>query len=59
MTRWWNGQGEQGSLLALLNEEDKEAFLTAYRDPIGEAYVRRRDGSTLLPFRRLFLVAVK
>lgn len=55
----WTKGSILGPLLALLEEADKEAFLKAYREPISEAYVRRGDGSTLLPFRRLFLIAVK
>ena len=55
----WTKGSILGPLLALLNDSDKEAFLQAYREPISKAYVRRDDGSTLLPFRRLFLIAVK
>ena len=55
----WTKGSILGPLLALLNDEDKETFLEAYREPISKAYVRRADGSTLLPFRRLFLIAVK
>ena len=55
----WTKGSILGPLLALLDETDKEAFLKAYREPISKAYVRRGDGSTLLPFRRLFLIAVK
>ncbi|PKB73092.1 MAG: trans-aconitate 2-methyltransferase [SAR202 cluster bacterium Io17-Chloro-G7] len=55
----WTKGSILGPLLALLDDTDKEAFLEAYRQPISKAYVRRGDGSTLLPFRRLFLIAVK
>jgi len=55
----WTKGSILGPLLALLDEPDKEAFLKAYREPISKAYVRRGDGTTLLPFRRLFLIAVK
>jgi trans-aconitate 2-methyltransferase len=33
-------------------------FLRAYADAVRPAYPRRPDGTTLLPFRRLFMVAV-
>jgi trans-aconitate 2-methyltransferase len=36
---------------------ERAAFLTAYGAKLKEAYPRRADGKTLLPFRRLFLVA--
>jgi trans-aconitate 2-methyltransferase len=55
----WTKGSILGPLLALLDDTDKEAFLEAYRAPISKAYIRRGDGSTLLPFRRLFLIAVK
>ncbi len=55
----WTKGSILGPLLALLNDGDKEAFLQSYRELISKAYVRRADGSTLLPFRRLFLIAVK
>jgi trans-aconitate 2-methyltransferase len=35
----------------------REGFLAAYRASVEQAYPRRPDGTTLLPFRRLFLVA--
>ncbi len=43
--------------LAALPEEMRPAFLAAYRARIDAAYPRRPDGVTLLPFRRLFLIA--
>ena len=30
-----------------------------YRQALRDAYPRRRDGSTVYPFRRLFIVAVR
>jgi trans-aconitate 2-methyltransferase len=36
---------------------EREAFLAAYGAKLRHAYPRRADGKTLLPFRRLFLVA--
>lgn len=37
----------------------KQAFLLAYAGRLRQAYPKRKDGSVLFPFRRLFLVAVK
>lgn len=42
--------------LAALPEEMRPAFLAAYRKRVNAAYPRRAEGTTLLPFRRLFLV---
>jgi trans-aconitate 2-methyltransferase len=35
----------------------REGFVRAYADAVRPAYPRRPDGTTLLPFRRLFMVA--
>ena len=35
----------------------KDGFVRAYADAVRPAYLRRPDGTTLLPFRRLFMVA--
>ena len=40
-----------------LSPEEAARFLEPYTAPMREAYPRRDDGRTLLPFRRLFLVA--
>lgn len=55
----WTKGSILGPLLELLDGADVQAFLEAYRAPIGEAYPRQRDGKTVLPFKRLFLVARK
>jgi trans-aconitate 2-methyltransferase len=46
-------------ILAVLDAADREGFLADYRAHIARAYPRRDDGTTLYPFRRLFIVAVK
>ena len=46
-------------LLAALSPEEQNGFLADYRARVAEAYPRRTDGTTLFPFRRLFIVAVK
>ena len=44
-------------LLAALTASQAEAFEADYRRRLRTAYPRRDDGTTLFPFRRLFLVA--
>ena len=43
--------------LAPLTPAEAEAFLARYRRRIGEAYPTLDDGTLLLPFPRLFLIA--
>jgi trans-aconitate 2-methyltransferase len=43
--------------LAALPPDLREDFLTAYRARVNPVYPRRADGTTLLPFHRLFMVA--
>ena len=42
-----------------LDETEREAFLARYEAAIGEAYPAEADGTVLLPFPRLFFVAVR
>jgi len=44
-------------LLDALEEPERGAFEAAYAKLVARAYPRRADGRTLLPFRRLFIVA--
>jgi trans-aconitate 2-methyltransferase len=44
-------------LLGALHGEERTAFLGDYAARVEHAYPRRDDGSTLFPFRRLFIVA--
>ena len=55
----WTKGSILGPLLERLDGTDVQAFLEAYRRPIGEAYPRRGDGITVFPFKRLFLVATR
>ncbi|MEV5145977.1 trans-aconitate 2-methyltransferase [Streptomyces sp. NPDC052727] len=56
---WVKGTGLRPALTALADDpEERDAFLTAYRDLLREAYPSAPYG-TVLPFRRLFAVAVK
>ena len=53
---WVKGTGLRPILNGLDNDE-REIFLAGYRQRLRVAYPVRADGSTLYPFRRLFIVA--
>ncbi len=44
-------------LLDALDEPERSAFEAAYADLVAEAYPKQPDGTTIFPFRRLFIVA--
>ncbi len=44
-------------LLEALDDAERDAFLADYGARVVQAYPRQRDGRTLFPFRRLFIVA--
>ena len=44
-------------LLAALDEPERSGFEAAYGERVAAAYPPRRDGRTLFPFRRMFLIA--
>jgi len=46
-------------LLERLGDGEEETFLEYYRQRISEAYPKRADGITVLPFKCFFVVAVK
>ncbi|MEO8155256.1 MAG: methyltransferase domain-containing protein [Rhizobacter sp.] len=48
-----------GSFLAQLDEAEREAFERDYAARVALAYPQRADGTTLFPFRRLFIIARK
>jgi trans-aconitate 2-methyltransferase len=54
---WMLGTGLRPYVEALSSDADRSAFLDAYRRRLTTAFPRRPDGTTLLPFPRLFLVA--
>ncbi|MES2293145.1 MAG: trans-aconitate 2-methyltransferase [Pseudomonadota bacterium] len=56
--RWVSGTGLRPFVQALDGEE-RDAFIAAYKAKLNAAYPRRADGTTLFPFQRLFVVAVK
>lgn len=45
--------------LSALTEPDRSGFEAAYRSHVAAAYPKQRNGKTLLPFLRLFIVARK
>ena len=55
---WVSGTGLRPILNGLAGE-DRARFLDRYREALRDAYPRRADGTTLYPFPRLFIVAVR
>ena len=55
----WSRGSALGPVLGALNPDEAAAFYQAYSDKMLAAYPRRADGTTLLPFRRIFIVAVR
>jgi trans-aconitate 2-methyltransferase len=58
VVEWTRGSALK-PLLDALEEPERSSFLAEYSARIARAYPRRADGRTLLPFRRLFIVAVR
>jgi len=53
---WFKGTALR-PYLDVLDEPNRGAFLAAYATRIAAAYPKQVDGCTLLPFRRIFLIA--
>lgn len=53
----WAAGSSLRPFLAPLDADQRAAFRRAYADALRPHYPRRADGTTLLPFRRLFLIA--
>lgn len=53
---WMSGTGARPFLQALADPDERAAFTEAYRSRLSAAFPRRADGTTLMPFPRLFLV---
>jgi trans-aconitate 2-methyltransferase len=53
---WVSGTGLR-PFLQPLDSEERETFVAQYRARLRGAYPRRKDGRTLFPFQRLFVVA--
>lgn len=58
VVEWFKGSGLR-PFLAPLDASEAEGFLMDYRAALVEAYPPLADGSVLLPFPRLFFVAVR
>jgi trans-aconitate 2-methyltransferase len=58
IVEWFKGSALR-PFLAPLDTDEQWAFLAAYRNGIAAAYPQLADGTVLLPFPRLFVVAMR
>jgi trans-aconitate 2-methyltransferase len=58
VVEWFKGSGLR-PFLAPLDDAEKAAYLDRYRAAVGRAYPALPDGTVLLPFPRLFIVATR
>ncbi|MDE1181577.1 trans-aconitate 2-methyltransferase [Paraburkholderia sp.] len=58
VVEWFKGSALR-PFLAALDAGEQTAFLSEYRDAIAQAYPAQPDGTVLLPFPRLFIVATR
>jgi trans-aconitate 2-methyltransferase len=58
IVEWFKGSGLR-PFLDPLNDDERAAYLHRYEAAVGQAYPVLPDGTVLLPFPRLFLVAVR
>jgi trans-aconitate 2-methyltransferase len=58
LVEWFKGTGLR-PFLDPLDPDEREAYLARYGDAIAAAYPALPDGTVLLPFPRLFIVAVR
>lgn len=57
VVEWFKGSGLR-PFLAPLDADERSEFLLRYQTEVAKAYPPQADGSVLLPFPRLFIVAV-
>jgi trans-aconitate 2-methyltransferase len=58
VVEWLKGTALR-TVLDRLSGDEAESFLADYRRRIRAHYPRQADGKTLLPFRRIFIVATR
>lgn len=58
VVEWFKGSALR-PFLAELDDSEQGVFLARYRDAIARAYPAQADGTVLLPFPRLFIVATR
>ena len=58
IVEWLKGTGLI-PFLKPLSEEERDAYLTAYRTELAKTYKPLADGTVILPFPRLFIVATR
>lgn len=58
IVEWFKGSALR-PFLAALDESERGEFLSRYRDAVAAAYPALDDGTVLLPFPRLFMVATR
>ena len=58
VVEWFKGSGLRPFLLPL-NDVERERYLSQYRAAVSDAYQTLSDGTVLLPFPRLFIVATR
>jgi trans-aconitate 2-methyltransferase len=58
VVEWFKGSALR-PLLDALNDVERASFLVRYQAEVGKAYRTMSDGTVLLPFPRLFIVATR
>jgi trans-aconitate 2-methyltransferase len=58
VVEWFKGSGLR-PFIAPLDEGEREEFLKRYRSAVASAYPEKSNRGVLLPFPRLFMIAVR